>query len=103
MPSANVPAVVPIFSAAALPMPRFVRAAAGVVAPVPPLATATVPLTFVAVPVRLAVIVPAAKLPNPSRATTSFAVFPEVPKLAQDGGAAPFVLSTCPGVPAESI
>ena len=103
MPSANVPAVVPILRAATAPMPRFVRAAAALVAPVPPLATATVPETLVAVPVRLAVIVPAEKLPNPSRDTTSFAVLPDVPKLLHDGGAAPFVLRTCPGVPAESI
>ena len=37
--------------------PRFVRAVAAVVAPVPPLAIATVPVTFAAVPLTLPVIV----------------------------------------------
>ena len=49
--------------------PKFVNAVAAVVAPVPPLAIATVPVTLpavvavVAFPVKLAVIVPAEKLP----------------------------------------
>jgi hypothetical protein len=45
-----------------------------VVTPVPPFATATVPVTFVALPVKAAVIVPAVKLPEASRATMVDAV-----------------------------
>ena len=41
----------------------------------PPFATATVPVTFVALPLRVAVIVPALKLPEESRATMVDAVF----------------------------
>ena len=103
LPSATVPAVVPVLSVAEFPSPRLVRAVAAVVEPVPPLATATVPVTFVALPVRLAVMVPALKFPNPSRATTAPAVLPEVPKLSHEGAALPFERSTWPEVPAESM
>jgi hypothetical protein len=58
------------------------KAADGVVAPVPPLAMVTVPVTLVALPVtvpvtfpvRLAVMVPAEKLPEASRLTMVEAV-----------------------------
>ena len=48
---------------------KFVRAAGAVVAFVPPFATATVPVTFVAFPLKLAVMVLATKLPPASLAT----------------------------------
>ena len=62
----------------------MVLAAAAEVAPVPPLAMATVPVTFpavvavvavVAFPLSAAVIVPALKLPEASRATSVLPVF----------------------------
>ena len=61
--------------------PKFVNAVAAVVAPVPPLAIATVPVTLpavvavVAFPVKLAVIVPAEKLPLTSLLTMVLTVF----------------------------
>ena len=66
------------------PIPKFVKAFIAFAAPVPPFAIATIPLTFVAVPLNvpannvevtlLAVISPAAKLPLPSLATTVFGI-----------------------------
>lgn len=50
-------------------------APAKVLEPVPPLAIATIPDTLVAFPLRVAVIVPALKLPEASRATMVLAVF----------------------------
>ena len=61
-----------------VPKPKLVRAAAAVVAPVPPLANATVPLTFVALPDKVPVIVPAEKLPEESRFTIILAVLESV-------------------------
>ena len=64
-----------------MPLPSKTLLAVRDVEPVPPLATATVPETFVAVvavvalPDKAAVIVPALKLPEPSRATMAPAVF----------------------------
>lgn len=55
--------------------PKFVIADVADVAPVPPLIIATVPVTFVAFPSRLAVIVPALKLPDVSLDTTVLTVF----------------------------
>ena len=87
-PSSNgtLPLAVPVVATAAVPSPRLLRAVAASVAPVPPLATATTPVTFAAVPLtlpvtlpvrlpvtfpaRFAVMVPAAKLPEASRFTT---------------------------------
>ena len=77
------------------PKPKFVLASIAVVPPVPPFATATIPDTFVALPVTVpvrfpvtspitlpvckpiefALIVPALKLPLPSLLTTAFAKF----------------------------
>lgn len=64
---------------------------AAVVPPVPPLASATVPDTFVAVvavdafPLNDAVIVPALKLPEASRVTMAFAVLAFVAVVAEFG------------------
>lgn len=75
--------------------PKFVRAAAAVVAPEPPLAMATVPVTFPAVvavdalPDKVAVMVPALKLPEASRATTLEAVLAEVASTAKVRATAP--------------
>jgi hypothetical protein len=55
--------------------PKFVIADVADVAPVPPLIIATVPVTFVAFPSRLAVIVPALKLPDVSLDTIVLTVF----------------------------
>lgn len=55
--------------------PKFVIADVADVAPVPPFIIATVPVTFVALPSRLAVIVPALKLPDESRDTIVLTVF----------------------------
>ena len=54
--------------------PKFVNASAAVVAFVPPLAIATTPVTLVALPLKLAVIVPALKLPEVSLETIVFTV-----------------------------
>lgn len=62
--------------------PRFVNAAAAVVAFVPPFAIATIPVTFVALPDKLAVIVPALKLPEASLETIVLTVFALVALLA---------------------
>ena len=62
------------------PSPKFSLAVPGVVAPVPPFAIATVPVTFVAevavkaFPARFAVMVPAVKLPLASLETIEFGV-----------------------------
>ena len=82
----TLPLLVPVSTTAAVPRPRLTRAVGASEALVPPLATATMPVTLAAVPltlpatlpvrlpvtlpVRLAVMVPAAKLPEPSRLTT---------------------------------
>jgi hypothetical protein len=78
------------FAAAIASTPKFVLALVLSTAPVPPFATATVPVTFVALvalvavvavvadvafPERLAVIVPAEKLPDASRFTIVEPVF----------------------------
>ena len=78
--------------------PRFVRAAVSVVAPVPPLAIATVPVTLVALPLNVAVIVPAEKLPEASRATMAFAVFALVAVVAEFGREMAVLVTpvTCP-------
>ena len=75
---------------------RFARAFAAFTAPVPPFATATVLVTFAAVPValpvtfpvRFAVIIPAAKLPEPSRLTIALGVFASVAAFARTAPAA---------------
>lgn len=79
------------------PSPKFETAFIALAAPVPPLAIATMPETFVAVPLNvpankdevtlLAVISPAAKFPLPSLATTVLGIlFVEVFKNCEPPG-----------------
>ena len=74
---AFVRVVVPAAVAVDVQPLKFVRAAGAVVAPVPPFATATVPVTFVAFPLRLAVMVLATKLPPASLKTIVLAPLAE--------------------------
>jgi hypothetical protein len=62
--------------------PKFVSASEAVVALVPPLAIATTPVMFVALPLKLAVIVPALKLPDVSLETIVLTVLALVALLA---------------------
>jgi hypothetical protein len=59
-------------------------------------------VAVVALPESAAVIVPAAKFPDPSRFTTALAVF-ALTALTQLGAIAPLLCNTCPDVPAASI
>ena len=89
-------------------LPRITPLRLNVVDPVPPLATATVPVTLLAVPVtlpvtlpvtfpvKLAVIVPALKLPEASRATKAEAVLAFVAALAKVAPAATLLAVTPP-------
>ena len=76
-------------SGAPVPLPRRTLLVASVVEPVPPLATATTPVTLpavvavVALPLKFAVMVPAAKLLALSRITMAEAVFAAVAAFAK--------------------
>ena len=63
--------------------PKFVLAPAAVIAAVPPFSIATIPETFVAVPDKVPVILPAVKFPLASLATIAFAVFALVAVVAE--------------------
>ena len=91
-----------------VPFPINTEFAVNVAKLVPPLATATIPVTLpavvavVAFPERLAVMVPAEKLPDPSRFTMVFMVLVEVAAFAATAPLATFA-AVCPPTVATTV